>query len=166
MKSFLYTLLFLTTLNQVNAQMKFGGECLTKDKKPIAGNIIFPLINKSIPTDSLGYFSFGATEEYRIFYVRTRDGSISRIIDVFDYFIKPKKKQFFIKLVIPEEAFYEPYHKNKECPLCKHGGSIIPILYGYPNKEAMEKATKGSIKLGGCEKSSAQWYCKIHRFEF
>lgn len=36
------------------------------------------------------------------------------------------------------------------CPKCK-SENIIPIMYGYPAPEAMEAATAGELKLGGCE---------------
>lgn len=35
------------------------------------------------------------------------------------------------------------------CPKCG-SKNIIPILYGYPNYEAVKSAKEGKIKLGGC----------------
>ena len=39
--------------------------------------------------------------------------------------------------------------KEIKCPQC-NSSDIIPISYGYPGFEMMEKSTKGKIVLGGC----------------
>lgn len=35
------------------------------------------------------------------------------------------------------------------CPACGKPGSI-PIVYGYPTSETMERARRGEVALGGC----------------
>ena len=51
-------------------------------------------------------------------------------------------------------------YQSDNCPTC--GKELIPILYGYPAPETMEKADKGEIMLGGCCVSydDPTHYCK------
>jgi len=58
--------------------------------------------------------------------------------------------------------------KSKICPLCHKNDKVIPIIYGEPTSQIMEKAEKGEVKLGGCvmSKSNAKWYCKRDKVEF
>jgi hypothetical protein len=64
-----------------------------------------------------------------------------------------------------------PCYKNtnsKECPVDGKSKSVIPILYGFPDKKMIRKRDKGKIKLGGCEVTGCEpnWFCKIHQLEF
>jgi hypothetical protein len=36
------------------------------------------------------------------------------------------------------------------CPSCGESNSVIPIAYGMPDQESMEKSERGEILLGGC----------------
>jgi hypothetical protein len=36
-----------------------------------------------------------------------------------------------------------------KCPICE-SPNVIPIVYGKPTMEAMKKAERGEIILGGC----------------
>ena len=38
------------------------------------------------------------------------------------------------------------------CPEC--GGRLVPVLYGYPSPDALKRAAKGEIALGGCDVSA------------
>lgn len=53
---------------------------------------------------------------------------------------------------------------------CPQGNtdSIIPIIYGLPTKETMERAERGEVALGGCIQDSAAplYHCKIHDVDF
>lgn len=55
-------------------------------------------------------------------------------------------------------------------PKCPKGNtdSIVPIVYGLPERETFEKADRGELMLGGCivDSLSPQWYCKTHKLEF
>jgi ribosomal protein S27AE len=46
------------------------------------------------------------------------------------------------------------------CPECGDG-NVIPIVYGKPGNELIEKAERGEVKLGGCVMSedSPHWHC-------
>ena len=39
--------------------------------------------------------------------------------------------------------------KGSNCPTCK-AGRIIPIIYGLPDREVVEKSERGELELGGC----------------
>jgi hypothetical protein len=39
--------------------------------------------------------------------------------------------------------------KGSKCPACKMG-KLIPIVYGLPDREVMEKSERGELELGGC----------------
>ena len=49
----------------------------------------------------------------------------------------------------------------KQCPKCG-SKNAIPIVYGLPALELLEKAEAGKVKLGGCciEESSPEFFCK------
>ena len=51
--------------------------------------------------------------------------------------------------------------KQYHCPKCK-SENIIPILFGYPSKEAIGAAESGELILGGCEmpRKKVNAYCK------
>jgi hypothetical protein len=42
--------------------------------------------------------------------------------------------------------------KGSRCPTC-NAGKLIPIVYGLPGRELIEKSGRGEIELGGCEVS-------------
>ena len=42
-------------------------------------------------------------------------------------------------------------YQGRDCPKCKHNEHVIPIAYGFPGPEMKKEASKGKIKLGGCE---------------
>ena len=46
--------------------------------------------------------------------------------------------------------------------------NVMPIIYGYPSSDMIERYEKGLIKLGGCvvSEESPQWYCKDCDREF
>lgn len=50
------------------------------------------------------------------------------------------------------------------CPEC--GGKLIPIEYGYPSAEMMEKAERGEIFLGGCTPYMSNYRCRECGLEF
>lgn len=46
------------------------------------------------------------------------------------------------------------------CPSC-HSHRIVPIIYGYPTAQTVERAQRGEVVLGGCvvTERSARWMC-------
>lgn len=46
------------------------------------------------------------------------------------------------------------------CPKCG-SGTVLPIIYGYPDGEAVEAELKAEIKLGGCviEEDNPDYHC-------
>lgn len=53
------------------------------------------------------------------------------------------------------------------CPVCHKKDQVISIRYGKPNRELMEKAEKGLVKLGGCDMGNRpSLYCKRDDLEF
>ncbi len=54
------------------------------------------------------------------------------------------------------------------CPECDAGKSIIPIVYGKPGRELMERAERGEVKLGGCcvTEESPRHYCRDCDLDF
>ena len=55
--------------------------------------------------------------------------------------------------------------KRKPCKCQRCGGTVLPIVYGFPTHAAFEAAEKGELILGGCcipENVSeiADWVCK------
>jgi transposase-like protein len=53
-----------------------------------------------------------------------------------------------------------PTHTGPTCPTCG-STTTIPIVYGYPTGDAMERARRGEFALGGCISSadSPHWAC-------
>ena len=45
------------------------------------------------------------------------------------------------------------------CPECGSENSI-PIVYGRPGTELLEKAERGEVWLGGCVPEDYHYYCK------
>ncbi len=47
------------------------------------------------------------------------------------------------------------------CPECDAGKNVIPIVYGKPGRELMERAERGEVKLGGCcvTDESPRYHC-------
>jgi hypothetical protein len=58
--------------------------------------------------------------------------------------------------------------KKPVCPVCKTAEHVIPIVYGKPARELMEKAERGEVKLGGCviDKDSPRNHCKKDQKDF
>jgi hypothetical protein len=58
--------------------------------------------------------------------------------------------------------------KKPVCPICKTSDNVIPIVYGKPAKELMDKAERGEVKLGGCviEEKSPHNHCKKDNKDF
>jgi hypothetical protein len=48
------------------------------------------------------------------------------------------------------------------CPSCGSAEDTVPIVYGFPTEETMERAKRGRVVLGGCMVSSEspQWHCR------
>ncbi len=42
-------------------------------------------------------------------------------------------------------------YDTEACPEC--GGKMVPVLYGYPSPDALKRAARGEIALGGCDVS-------------
>ena len=42
--------------------------------------------------------------------------------------------------------------KGSRCPECKNG-KLIPIIYGLPGRELIERSGRGELELGGCSVS-------------
>jgi hypothetical protein len=56
--------------------------------------------------------------------------------------------------------------KNPVCPVCKTHQHVIPIVYGKPGKELIEKDARGEIRLSGCMPGKARYYCRKDNREF
>jgi hypothetical protein len=48
------------------------------------------------------------------------------------------------------------------CPSCGSTEDMLPIVYGFPTHETMERAKQGRVILGGCVVSpdSPKWHCQ------
>jgi hypothetical protein len=59
---------------------------------------------------------------------------------------------------------------EEEVAVCSECGSanVIPIIYGKPGQELIEKAERGEVKLGGCvvSRESPYNYCKDCKAEW
>ena len=55
-----------------------------------------------------------------------------------------------------------------KCPKC--GGKLVPIIYGMPSVELMEKVEKKEVYLGGCciigDKEMPSYFCNKCNKEF
>ena len=58
--------------------------------------------------------------------------------------------------------------ETKKCPVCKSSKDVIPIVYGKPGTELIQKAERGECRLGGCviDKDSPRNYCKKDSIPF
>jgi len=59
--------------------------------------------------------------------------------------------------------------KKPVCPVCKTSDNVIPIAYGKPGRELLEKAQRGEVKLGGCtpvDKNNPHYHCKKDQKDF
>jgi len=60
------------------------------------------------------------------------------------------------------------YKRNKK-PACigGHINQVVPIIYGLPSAQTMEKVKRGKLYLGGCEATGCDpgYYCLIHKRE-
>lgn len=48
------------------------------------------------------------------------------------------------------------------CPVCQFYNYVIPIIYGKPTKELLERWNRGKIELGGAlviDGARPQWTC-------
>jgi len=54
-----------------------------------------------------------------------------------------------------------PGNPPPPCPECGRN-SVIPIVYGLPNKDIIEKAKRHEVALGGCfvTEDHPQWRCR------
>ncbi len=50
-------------------------------------------------------------------------------------------------------------NKKPTCPKC-NSKEVIPIIYGKPAKELIERAERGEVKLGGCVRGQMSHFCK------
>ncbi|MBC7873100.1 MAG: hypothetical protein H7Y01_03830 [Ferruginibacter sp.] len=75
---------------------------------------------------------------------------------------------FMVQLSFSQPASDTAAIKLPACPVCKKTEKVIPILYGKPGKEAIEKAARGECYLGGCviSKDSPRYYCRRDDKEF
>ncbi len=48
--------------------------------------------------------------------------------------------------------------ETPKCPRCGKPDKVIPVVYGYPSKEAIKLEGKGKIILGGCLTPRGKWY--------
>lgn len=63
--------------------------------------------------------------------------------------------------------FGEPAAGDEVCPICHKKDEVVPIRYGKPNKQLMEQAQKGKVRLGGCMAADRPHrYCKRDDLEF
>lgn len=46
--------------------------------------------------------------------------------------------------------FFSDEPVRETCPACRGKLTMIPIVYGYPSAELLERARKGEVILGGC----------------
>jgi hypothetical protein len=58
--------------------------------------------------------------------------------------------------------------ENKTCPICSKKDEVIPIMYGYPSKGALDSQKRGKLLLAGCEITGCDphWYCKRDKNKF
>ncbi|WP_166636719.1 carboxypeptidase-like regulatory domain-containing protein [Zeaxanthinibacter enoshimensis] len=70
-------------------------------------------------------------------------------------------------LGLPPGPCYDQ-QSSKFCPVNEKCKSVIPIVYGLPDKRLLKKVEKGKIRLGGCEVTGCEphWYCDEHEIEF
>jgi hypothetical protein len=57
--------------------------------------------------------------------------------------------------------------ESSNCPKCK-SKDVIPIVYGKPSNQTLERSERGEIKLGGCclYGNDLKSYCKNCKNEF
>lgn len=57
-------------------------------------------------------------------------------------------------------------HQRPTCPT-GHMDHLIPMAYGLPSKHTMQRASRGKVRLAGCEVTGCdpRYYCPIHRRE-
>jgi hypothetical protein len=57
--------------------------------------------------------------------------------------------------------------KIRICPKCK-SKKVVPIVYGMPSTEMLEKLNRDEVALGGCVVIDGQpkWYCNACDHEF
>jgi rubredoxin len=54
------------------------------------------------------------------------------------------------------------------CPECDAGKNVIPVVYGKPGRDLIEREARGEIKLGGCcvTNESARYHCRACGLDF
>lgn len=59
-------------------------------------------------------------------------------------------------------------YRIKTCPVCEKEDDIIPLSYGKPSEDLMQKEKDGLVRLAGCEMTGCDpsWYCKRDDVEF
>jgi hypothetical protein len=57
--------------------------------------------------------------------------------------------------------------KTPECPKYK-AKKVVPIVYGMPSTEMLEKSNRDEVALGGCVVMDGQpkWFCNACDHEF
>ena len=58
--------------------------------------------------------------------------------------LTPEVGDYYIKWI----DSIKKVNDTKVCPYC--GGELIPIIWGYPSEDLLEKANRGEVHLGGC----------------
>jgi hypothetical protein len=92
---------------------------------------------------------------------------IGRRTDIYDslFILDGQTNQLNATYPRPCQFIYPDGFKPR-CPY-GHTDNIIPIVYGMPGKNLMEKAKKGKIHLGGCiiTDCDPRFYCSLHKIE-
>jgi len=57
-------------------------------------------------------------------------------------------------------------HQRPTCP-AGHTDHLIPMAYGLPSKHTMQRASRGKLRLAGCQVTGCdpRYYCPIHQKE-
>jgi hypothetical protein len=55
-----------------------------------------------------------------------------------------------------------------KCGRCGSADKVVPIQYGYPSPESLERERRGEIQCGGCCLTpwSPKWHCKACNLDF
>lgn len=69
---------------------------------------------------------------------------------------------------MPERAIKLSRRRPPVCPECGYDDQVVPIVYGYPDRQLIEESQRGEVALGGCiADDTPAWYCKgcLHKFD-
>jgi hypothetical protein len=79
--------------------------------------------------------------------------------------ITPQAKLLVLPFPGPCQYTYTK-HQRPTCP-AGHLDHLIPMAYGLPTKRTMQRASRGKVRLAGCEVTGCdpRYYCPIHRKE-